>query len=60
MTKGSVDIDDELLREAQRLTGIKSKRAVVLAALEHWVRLLKQDRAQGRRGGRTRKNELKN
>jgi len=41
MPKGSVDIDDELLREAQRLSGIQTKRAVAHASLKLWVRHMK-------------------
>jgi Arc/MetJ family transcription regulator len=47
MTTGSIALDDELLREAQQLSGIKTKRAVVHAALEFLVRLEKQKRHCG-------------
>jgi Arc/MetJ family transcription regulator len=56
-TKASIDIDKELLREAQSLTGIKPKRPVVHAALEIWLRHLKQDQALRRRTRGIRKNE---
>jgi Arc/MetJ family transcription regulator len=38
MSKGSVEIDDRLIREAQKLSGLRTKRAVVNAALEFLVR----------------------
>ncbi len=60
MTKGSIGIDDDLLREAQPLTGIKTKRGVVHAALELWVRVLKQEKALRRRDRGLRMRELKN
>jgi Arc/MetJ family transcription regulator len=57
MTKGSIALNDELLREAQQLSGIKTKRAVVHAALEFLVRLEKQKKALRRRSRGVRKNE---
>jgi Arc/MetJ family transcription regulator len=42
MIKGSIEIDDELLHEAQKLSGLKTKRAVVHAALEFLVRFEKR------------------
>jgi len=59
MTKGSIEIDDELLREAMRLSGIKTKRAVVHAALEFLVRLERREKAFHRRGRETRKDKRK-
>jgi Arc/MetJ family transcription regulator len=41
----NVEIDDKLIEEAQRLTGIKTKRAVVEEGLKTLVRLKKQMRA---------------
>jgi len=41
----NVEIDDKLIEEAQRLTGIKTKRAVVEEGLKMLVRLKKQMRA---------------
>lgn len=41
----NVEIDDNLIEEAQRLTGIKTKRAVVEEGLKTLVRLKKQMRA---------------
>jgi Arc/MetJ family transcription regulator len=58
MTKGSFDINDELLREAQPLRGSKTKRAVVHAAMEFLVRLEKRKKALRYRGRGVRKNEL--
>lgn len=39
----NVEIDDELMREALRLTGIKTKRAVIDAALRMLVRVKRQE-----------------
>jgi Arc/MetJ family transcription regulator len=58
-TQASIDTDKELLREAQPLTGIKTKRPVGHAALELWVRHLKQDQALRRRTRGIQKNESK-
>lgn len=41
----NIEIDDQLIEEAQRLTGIKTKRAVVAEGLKTLVRLRKQMRA---------------
>jgi len=38
MSRTNIDIDDELLREARRLTQLKTKRAIVNEALEQLVR----------------------
>ncbi len=38
MSRTNVDIDDRLIRRARRLTGLKTKRAVVNKALEVLVR----------------------
>ncbi|MFB3922623.1 MAG: type II toxin-antitoxin system VapB family antitoxin [Terriglobia bacterium] len=38
MGRTSIDIDDSLLRRALRLTGLKTKKAVVQRALEELVR----------------------
>jgi Arc/MetJ family transcription regulator len=38
----NVEIDDELIREAQRVTGLKTKRAVVEEGLKTLVRLKRQ------------------
>jgi Arc/MetJ family transcription regulator len=38
----NIDIDDELLDEAMRLTGLKTKRAVVEEALRRLIRLRRQ------------------
>jgi Arc/MetJ family transcription regulator len=39
----NIEIDDELMTEALRLTGLKTKRAVVEAGLRILVRLKKQE-----------------
>ncbi len=44
MSRTTIDLDDSLLRLAQRLTGLKTKRAVVNRALESLVR------KEGRKG----------
>jgi len=38
----NVEIDDELINEAQRLTGLKTKRAVVEEGLKTLVRVKRQ------------------
>jgi Arc/MetJ family transcription regulator len=38
----NIDIDDELMEEAQRLSGLKTKRAVIDAALRMFVRVKRQ------------------
>lgn len=38
----NVEIDDELMREALRLSGLKTKRAVIDAALRMFVRVQRQ------------------
>jgi Arc/MetJ family transcription regulator len=38
----NVEIDDELIEEAQRLSGLKTKRAVIDAALQMFVRVKRQ------------------
>ncbi len=38
----NVDIDDRLMDEAKRLSGLKAKRAVVNAGLESLIRLKRQ------------------
>jgi Arc/MetJ family transcription regulator len=37
-----LSIDDELLQEAQKLEGYKTKEAAVTAALEEYIRPIKQ------------------
>ncbi|WP_111670966.1 type II toxin-antitoxin system VapB family antitoxin [Algoriphagus litoralis] len=46
----NIDIDDDLIKEAMRLTGIKTKKAVVEAALAQMVSLKKQERLKDLRG----------
>ncbi|TWE12959.1 type II toxin-antitoxin system VapB family antitoxin [Rudaeicoccus suwonensis] len=38
MTKTLIDLDDELIRRAQEVSGISTKKGVVMAALEEMVR----------------------
>lgn len=38
MAKTLIDLDDDLLRRAQELSGIRTKKAVVTTALEEMVR----------------------
>lgn len=38
----NIDIDDELIEEALRLTGLKTKRAVVEQGLQTLIRLKRQ------------------
>ena len=55
MSRTNIEINDQLAREAQKLTGLKTKRAVVNGALELLVRterrkgllLLRQRRLEG-------------
>lgn len=46
----NIVIDDELVAEAQRLTGISTKRGVVEAALQLLVRLKRQEAVRAWRG----------
>ena len=39
----NVDIDDDLMRDAQRLTGLKTKRAAIEAGLSMLVRVKRQE-----------------
>ena len=38
----NIEIDDKLMKQAQRLSGLKTKRAVIDAALEMFVRVQRQ------------------
>jgi Arc/MetJ family transcription regulator len=38
MARTNIDLDDRLIRRARRLTGLKTKKAVVHRALENLVR----------------------
>jgi Arc/MetJ family transcription regulator len=38
----NIEIDDTLMKEAQRLSGLKTKRAVIEAALRMFVRVKRQ------------------
>lgn len=44
MGRTTIVLDDELVRKARRLLGLKTKREIVHAALEHLVR------SEGRKG----------
>lgn len=46
----NIDIDDELLGEAQRLTGIETKKGVVEEALKMLVQLKRQAAVKAWRG----------
>ena len=46
----NIEIDDELIKEAMKLTGIKTKKGVVEAALAQMVSLKKQERLKDLRG----------
>ena len=39
----NIEIDDQLIEEAQRVTGLKTKRAVVEKGLEMLIRLKRQE-----------------
>jgi Arc/MetJ family transcription regulator len=38
----NIEIDEKLMKQAQRLSGLKTKRAVVNAALQMFVRVQRQ------------------
>lgn len=46
----NINIDEELIREAMKLTGIKTKKGVVEKALANMVSLKKQERIKQIRG----------
>ncbi|MDW8290989.1 MAG: type II toxin-antitoxin system VapB family antitoxin [Armatimonadota bacterium] len=46
----NIDLDDELLERARRLTGLKTKRAIVHEALRTLVRLHEQAMVRALRG----------
>jgi Arc/MetJ family transcription regulator len=48
--KLTIDIDDDLMRRATRLTGLRTKREVVQRALQTLVRLKEQERIRRYRG----------
>jgi Arc/MetJ family transcription regulator len=48
--KTNVEIDDELLEAARRVTGLQSERVVIDAALRHLVQLTAQERIRELRG----------
>lgn len=46
----NIDIDEDLIKKAMMLTGIKTKKGVVEAALAQMVSLKKQERLKDLRG----------
>ena len=46
----NIDIDENLIQEAMKLTGISTKKAAVEAALKQMVSLKKQERLKDLRG----------
>ena len=46
----NIDIDEELIQEAMKLTGITTKKAAVEEALKRMVSLKKQERIKELRG----------
>lgn len=46
----NIEIDDDLIKEAMKLTGIKTKKGVVEAALAQMLSLKKQERLRDLRG----------
>lgn len=48
--KVSIDIDEDLMRRARRLTGLRTKREVVQRALQTLVQLKEQERIRRYRG----------
>ena len=38
MARTNIDLDDRLIRRARRLTGLRTKKAIVHRALENFVR----------------------
>jgi len=56
--KTNVEIDDELLEAARRVTGLKSEGEVIDAALRHLVQLTAQERIRELRGKVTWEGDL--
>jgi len=48
--KVSIDIDEDLMRRAKRLTGLRTRRDVVQRALRTLVQLKEQERIRSYRG----------
>ena len=46
----NIDLDDALMREAQELTGLRTKRETVEHALKTLVRLARQEKIRALRG----------
>jgi Arc/MetJ family transcription regulator len=51
----NIEIDDELIREVLRVTGLKTKRKAVELGLRTLLRLKQQERIQDFRGSSIRK-----
>lgn len=56
--KTNVEIDDELLEAARRVTGLRSEGEVIDAALRHLVQLTAQERIRELRGKVTWEGDL--
>ena len=54
----NIVIDDELMAEAQRLTGLSTKRETVEQALRQLVRLKRQEALRAERGKRAWEGDL--
>lgn len=54
----NVILDDELIRKAQRLTGIKTKKDVIHEALETLIRIREQAQVRALRGKLTWDGDL--
>ncbi len=50
----NIEIDDKLIRETQKITGIKTKREVVAQALETFLRLKRQEKLAKNLRGKVR------
>ncbi|GAA0879873.1 type II toxin-antitoxin system VapB family antitoxin [Algoriphagus jejuensis] len=48
--KTNIDIDEELIQEAMKLTGITTKKAALESALQQMVSLKKQERLRELKG----------
>ena len=56
----NVDLDDDLVKKAQQLTGIQTKKAVIQAALQALIRLHEQSQVRALRGKLTWEGDLSN
>jgi len=48
--RSTVDLPEELVREAQQLSGLRTKRGVIIAALQEFVRRRRLERLRARLG----------